>query len=1068
MITCNCRQLSAKNKKKRRDRIRSGFLLFVMLVVSTFLVHAQTNDLTEKITLSLRQSNAQKLIEGTDRQSKYAFMFAPEELGKIAIDRIEIKGMPLGELLALLQKKYGLIFSIAGENISVKAGALPDPPKTTGKVTGVVLDEENGQPVTGATIQVGNYTVAANLNGEYTLNLPKGNYEAQVSAAGYGKKLVTDIQLKEGQSVELSISLKRQKGQLADVVITASARKESVASLLLRQKNAAAISDGISSEQIARTPDKNIADVLKRVNGVATVDNKYVVVRGLGERYNGAMLNGQLMPSTELNRKQFSFDIIPSNLVDNVVVYKTLTPDVNAEFGGGLVSVNTRAIPSHDFLTITAGAGYDDKTTNKNFTGLKIEDKQYWGRIPDHRQLMGKSNWNSRKEILAAFDHAKFPNNWALYTYQPKPAQNYLLSGGKVIELKNDHRIGLTASVSYRNTWQTQDVFMTRNGFETGYNGHRFGFTNNIGMLAGAGYQHKQNKVSWQILYLSTLDQQLVFGIGRQVDVGKEAVGYYDLFTHTGLWQHQLKGEHALGTKGIKLSWVGSYMNVDKQRPGNHIFFGQYNGDGKDNPLNAVDFSVNEPKSDLTDGALQSWSRAKEKNYNWNTELAIPVRLDIGNVQTANIIKTGYAGWAKDRFFWVVNTSSGYNTGEFQPLTNYFDSTLHQGAQHLSIDEFGDDMRKKASLHAGYLMIDHKIAKRWRLVWGVRAEYYDINKVNQVLDTIFANINQGRGGNNQFDYSDLKNREPNLNFFPSANLTYNLSSKMNLRLAYAKSIIRPDLRETSYFREYDFELGGSYYSRSPVRSTVIHHYDLRYEWYPAAGEVVSLSLFYKKLNYPMEIFKMGANREYELRNNRSAKNKGLEVEMRKTFAFTKVPVLKNITLFGNFTFIDAGVVPMSVDYNTIDPNNPNKIKVVEKYGEEEKRPQSGASNYMVNAGIGYDAKWFSLSSSYNYVSNRMFRPELNYWESLFEKPLTGLDAQLAVNLLKQKMQVRLTAGNLLGSKSIIYRNFYTDGDISNGRKAPSTNDLLYQKDKDQVDYSATPGRTYSLQLSYRF
>ena len=138
---------------------------------------------------------------------------------------------------------------------------------------------------------------------------------------------------------------------------------------------------------------------------------------------------------------------------------------MNAEFGGGVVSVNTISVPAQDFFTITAGSSYNDKTTGKNFKGLLIENKQYLGGIPDNRKLMG-TNWESRKDIVEAFDAIKIPNNWALYNYQPNPSQNYQLSGGRVISLKNNRRIGFIGAASYRNTWQTQDVRMSRNGYE--------------------------------------------------------------------------------------------------------------------------------------------------------------------------------------------------------------------------------------------------------------------------------------------------------------------------------------------------------------------------------------------------------------------------------------------------------------------------------------------------------------------------------------------------------------------------------------------------------------------------
>lgn len=951
----------------------------------------------------------------------------------------------------------------------------PAPQKKTGKVVGKIIDEENGQAIPGVTIRIGNRGTTSGIDGFFSIILPNGKYEAEISSIGYGAKQVTDIEVKDNQVFQLNVTLKRKKNMLTSVVVKSSAKKEGVVSLYARQKNSAALTDGISAEQIARTPDKNIGEVLKRISGVAMVDNKNVVVRGLSERYNGSMLNGLLLPSTELNRKQFSFDIIPSNLVDNVVVYKTITPDISAEFGGGLVAVNTTAIPTADFLSVSAGGSYNDKTTGRDFKGLEIGNKQYAAGVPDDRKLMGRTDWKSRNDIETAFKPALFPNNWALYNYKPNPSQNYQITGGKVIPFKNGQNLGLMASVTYRNTWQTQDVRMSRSGYEgqdtttgewAGFRGQRYGFTANLGALAGIGYSTGRHKISWQTLFLRTLDQQLIFGTGKNEPVG-DAVGYFDLFTQTSLWQQQLKGEHLLNKKGIALQWNGSFTTLDKQRPDNHVMNANYVNSEKDSPYELVDFSVLGAQGPVGDGALRSWSRAYEKNYNWNIDLVTPFSFHIKALDFQNNLKVGYAGWNKDRLFWVLNTASGYNTGDYQPLTEYFNPALHPDGRHISYDEFGDNLHKTASLHAGYAMMDNKIGNKLRLVWGVRAEYYNLNSVNQVLDSLFADINKGRGGNSQFDYSELKNREPNLNFFPSANLTYSLTSKMNLRLAYSKSIIRPDLREMSFFREYDFELGGAYTSITPVRSTLLHHYDFRYEWYPGPGEILSLSLFYKKMNYPMEIYKQGDNRIYELRNNKSADNKGIEAEVRKSLAFTKVPVLKNITLYGNFTWLDAKVIPMSVNYNLLDPLDPNKIKVLETMSAEERRPQTGASNYIVNAGVYYDVQPVSLSISYNYVSNRMFRPSLYYRESLFERPLEGLDAQLSIKMLKQKMQVRINASNLLNSRSLVYRNSYSDPAISNGIKAPSTQQLLYQKG-DLIDYEASPGRTFGATISYNF
>jgi outer membrane receptor protein involved in Fe transport len=400
-------------------------------------------------------------------------------------------------------------------------------------------------------------------------------------------------------------------------------------------------------------------------------------------------------------------------------------------------------------------------------------------------------------------------------------------------------------------------------------------------------------------------------------------------------------------------------------------------------------------------------------------------------------------------------------------LQNAFDIV---NVSRMFFSKFGDDFNKTVSLHALYAMLDNKIGEKFRLVWGLRGEYYNLNSVNQALDKVVNDINDSRGGDEQFDFSSLYNREPDWHFFPSANLTYGLTSAMNLRLAYAESIIRPDLRELSFFREYDFELGGAYQS-DLVKSTTIRHIDFRYEWYPEPGEIISLSLFYKKFKNPMEIYQVSGQRIYQLQNNKSATNKGLEVEMRKSFAFTGVPVLRNITLYGNFTILDARVTPMKVNFNSLDPNNPLKIEPIETIGEEEKRPQTGASNYMYNAGMYYDTKPVSLSLSYNYVTNRLFRPADIYAASLFEHPLQALDAQVSIRMLKQKGEIKLNAGNLLNSYSVIYQNQYKDNDgnvVGSPENAPTTKDLLYQPDLDIINYKTKSGRTYSITLSYTF
>ncbi|RKR83377.1 outer membrane receptor protein involved in Fe transport [Mucilaginibacter gracilis] len=1048
---------------------RFAFLVTIVSLTLTGILMAANvrsqNLSSTNITVKIDNGNIAGLLNRIEQQSGFTFSYA-RKLGELPLDHYETKAQPLSDLLTALSKSMHLTYMQVGPLIAIKIVEQVKP----GKITGKVLDEK-GLVLPGATIRVveTGQGIQSNVDGTYQLSLPPGTYTLEASYISYQIKRVTGITVSEGKSTPLDIAMIPTTNALNTVTITGDYKKSSVEGLYAKQKNNIAMTDGISAEQIARTPDKNIGETLKRISGVSVLDNKYVVVRGLGERYNGTMMNGQLMPSTELNRKQFSFDIIPSNMVDNVTVYKTITPDKSAEFGGGLVEVNTKNIPTENFLSISFGENYNDKTTGKNFRSLNIDSRSYFGSAPNDRTLLGRTDWKNLDDIRAAYaaqgsSAALFANNWKLYNYKPLPSPNLQASFGRVIGLKNNDQIGIIASASYRNTWQTADVVMSRFGYlgadgdqpeRYGFTGKRYSFTTNLGGIAGIGYTGGSFKVSLQSTYLRTYDQQMLLGTGDQNDFPR-AVGYYDQATQTSLLQNQLRGEKGFGKNGIKLDWLLSYTALDRQKPDNHQFDANYIGSEADGPdvLNS-DFSIFNPRNRAGGIAQRNWSRSHENNLSWNLDLTVPVKASIGKVPLNTSFKTGYAGWQKDRLFWVANTNSvGFAGSDPQALSEAFDPVLHPDGR-INILSFGDQYKNKANLHAGYVMLDSKIGSKFRLTGGLRGEYYDLNRFNTLLQRFVEG--QIRQNNDLTDYSDVLRQEPKFNLFPSAGLTYSLTQKMNLRLSYAKSIIRPDLRELAYFNEFDYELGGIYQSNTPVRSTKIDNFDFRYEWYPRAGEILSFSLFYKKLKYPMEIYQSETSATYELRNDQSAKNKGIELEARKSLAFTGLPVLRNLTLYGNFTRLFAKVTPMTVIYRNSDPAHPNRIIVTDNPGPEVERPQAGASNYTYNAGIYYDDKAFSLSLSYNYITNRVFRASTVYQNSLFETPLPSFDGQATVNLLKSKAQIKLNISNLLNRAGKIYSK----------RDGPLSNTLLYEK-RDFIDYQANPGRTYGLSFNYNF
>lgn len=1076
-------------KKSLAKGNRDSFAFQVMLQtgflsVSFFLLmlHVTAQAPAKKISFSFADTPLREVFGAIEKQSGFRINYSIPEINDAARISVTVKDATIRESLKATLRNTGYLYTIDGTIVLIKPQPKPSAAVTNapGLVSGSVIDEESGEPVADVSIRVGSKGTTTSVDGTFSVSLPKGHYEAEISAVGYGKKTITDIDVKDNQVFELNATLKREKGSLETVVVKASARRESVAALYSRQKNFAAISDGISAEQIQRTPDKNLGESLKRISGLATLENKYVVIRGMSERYNQAMLNGQIMPSTELNRKNFSYDMIPTSMIDNVAVYKSVTPDLSAEFGGGLVHVVTRDIPSQDFNAISIGGGYNDRTTGKSFHTLKLEGKEYLGSIPDHRKLFGKSDWKNKQQALDHYDSKgkqpeAFGNNWAVSQMNAQPSKNFSLSLGRSYYLKNDKRFGFVASMSYRNTIQTQDVISGRNGFDAkmqdgvmdsiGLQGKQYGFITNIGILAGAGYSGKKFKLGVQNFYTRVLDQQLLTGVGRHVDNSNNtfSLGFFDNTQHSTLWQTQLKGEHLIGSKGMKLNWMGSYIDLDRQRPDNHALWAEYLNDPegltKDSKFNI--YNIKDPKGpggatagDGTTGVLRSWSKVKEKNYSWDVSLQLPFNLG----KTRNSFKAGTSGWYKHRSFYVIRATMGADDGGVYPfIGNLFTPEYDLKA---AVVPFGDQDEKKVPLYAAYGMFDNRIGSKLRLVWGLRAEYFNMDKVNERLKEL-EELYPGK------DPSSLYNREKKWQFFPSANLTWSLTQQMNLRLAYSKSIIRPDLRDMSFFQEFDYELGGMYLGGF-VRSTILNNFDFRYEWFPGAGEIMSVSLFYKNFKYPMEIYQQSGNRVFELKNNYDAKNYGIELEVRKSLAFTGLPVLKNIILYGNFTYMDAKVRQMN-ESATLNLAQDSIITKREIFPEE-KRPLSGQSNYTYNAGIFYDNKFAGLSLTYNRTTNRVFRPALRYFESYFERPIESLDFQLTGYFLKRRLEAKLNISNLLDSYGVIYAKDMGKNDIERAEKNDLPNSAYFfnKNGNDIINLITKPGRTYSITLNYNF
>jgi hypothetical protein len=291
-------------------------------------------------------------------------------------------------------------------------------------VSGKVSDGKNGEEIIGATVKLKgtSYGAISDVNGNFLIKgIKPATYDIEVSYAGYKSQIKQDIVLKVNESKMINFSILPDTKELKEVVIAAKVDRQTASGLLLQQKNMASISDGISSETIKRSPDRTTGDALKRVSGVTVQDNRFVVVRGLADRYNIALINGVDLPTTEPDKKAFSFDIIPSALIDNLVIYKTASPDLRADFGGGAVYVTTKDIPEKRIFNINISTQYNSLTTFKPYKDYNGGATDFIGLDDGTRALpkgLPSADDNSKPEnqtTLKQVEHTKlFNNNYGL------------------------------------------------------------------------------------------------------------------------------------------------------------------------------------------------------------------------------------------------------------------------------------------------------------------------------------------------------------------------------------------------------------------------------------------------------------------------------------------------------------------------------------------------------------------------------------------------------------------------------------------------------------------------------
>lgn len=925
-----------------------------------------------------------------------------------------------------------------------------------GTISGTIIDGDLGEGLIGANVVIENTTngVSTDFDGKYQLKADAGTYTIVVSYIGYAEKKIEGVEVKPNEVTYLDVTMSDDAVQLdLDVVVTAKVIERSENAVLLLQKKSDKIQDGISSQEMAKLAVGNAAGAMRKVTGATVSGGKYIYIRGLGDRYSLTQLNDLVIPSSDPYRNGAQLDLIPANLLDNIITSKTFTPDQPGTFTGGAVNIKTKSFPEQFSLRFSTSAAYNKQNNfNDGFLSYAGGSSDYWGYDDggrDHAdELLTDPDVQRTFElegnlpILARIDRddegrflaetAERVTKYFNPDFTPEATTSsfdhgYGLSFGNQYQV-GKNPLGVIASASFKKTY-TQLPNYIRSGWElenvaddTLFNRGNFIETlsrenSTLNGMAGLSYKlNNLNSISLTGIYNHSTEKGGRYLNGTRPDnifYPKELEGRELYFRERQMTSLALSGNHVLANANKfeiewKLSQAQSFMKDPMRRIFENIYLvttGGYNISASDVRRPFYFFR------DLTDNQLDA-----------KLDLTIPLKnkmkIKVGGLYTDksrdfteyryqveqhNLYTDPFNGnpddyLADDNFGFRYDTVRSNGTPSYI-IGNYMVNSTSIGNQYT-----GDDI-----VTAGYAMLTYPITEQLKFVGGARVEKTDIEVTSQDTSLAVGKI----------DLTD---------FLPSVNLIYALNDQMNLRASYSNTVARPNMREIASFQSFDPLTKTTYFGNPELTRTKIQNFDLRWEWFMNPGELLAVSAYYKDFKDAITLFQLrssGNNFKYE--NVDNANLLGFEIEFRKDLgAF--IPALKNFKISTNLSYINSESDVAESEQQFI-----------------QSRPFEGQADYIINASLIYSNldNGLDASLSLNATGDKLAIFGQEGTPDVYDRGRTQLD--FAISKKFSDLSVRFTAKNLLNSAFKRSSEF---------------------KDRDYLYYEYKRGITYGLSLSY--
>lgn len=938
-----------------------------------------------------------------------------------------------------------------------------------GMIRGTVIEDTSGEPLFGVTIQIEGTTHGAitDFDGKFEIKAPPDTYNLRISFISFQTVTITGLLVAPNEvTIVDQIRLKEDVATLEEVVITAEVIKTTETALLTVKKKSANVLDGISSQMFRKTGANNAALAVARVPGVSIQEGKYIFVRGLGDRYTKVILNEMEIPGIDPDRNTLQLDIFPTNVINNIIVLKSFTADLPADFTGGIVNIETKDFPDEKTMKVTAGVGINpDMHFNNAYVSYEGSSTDFLGFDNGQRDLPFSSetiipNANAAPDLAESQQIHMYTNAFnpifGASTSRSTPNFNLSFSTGNQMN-RGRVTLGYNAALSYRNQtlfydsaennsiWLKNSTDRHQTKLEQDRSRKGIEGSNNvlIGSLIGLAAKTKTSKIQFTGFHVQ--NGETVANIYDETNIIRndnrsirDILGY----SERAITSTILSGNHFFDPSNIILEWKLSptFSKIEDKDVRLAPFTRSEEG-----ALNIEPSEGGNP--------IRLWRFLDETNY--STKINVSKKISINGRNSK--IKWGFSGLYKERDFSIDNFDFLIINPSLVPLNGDPNNLLTQDNLFRGEDTNGNgsvNLRKGTAVIGTFQPSNSYSGSIRNLAFYVSSELALTNKIKAIAGVRWEDyVQKYTGGDQDFFNSDgatgtfFNNEKVLTSFkpFPTLNIIYNYKENANFRLSYTKTIARPSFKEKSIAQIVDPISATTYIGNVDLIETDIHNFDIRWEYFMQREQTISISGFYKTFINPIEIevFSALTPTDFTARNNGDAQVFGMELEARKNMKFVDLDFLQRL-----FINLNASIIKSRLDISEEERiGREGQARIGETI--DDTRQMQGQSPYLINAGLTYKTpKGWETGLYYNVQGSALAVVGTGITPDLYTTPFNSLNFNLQRSFGKnQNAKVRFRVSNLLDDKQETHYESFNA--------------------KDRIASSRTPSRTLSLSLSHR-